>query len=305
MERISAMKTIHALLLAQLEKSVASLQDPGADDRVIHEVRRELKRARAALRLMRECLGRRAYRRENMAIRDAAKPLGAVRDRTVLLNWLSALKHPRDSGPERAFGMRVARTLQRERFHRHRRSSDRVRASIVLRGVIRRLAGLPAPLRGGGTGAGIVRVYKAGRRAFTQARQSGTDANLHEWRKQVKYLFNQINIVSPISGGHFANLLRRSDRLAECLGQDHDLAVLLAKIIQVSTAAGLTADSHEVRVWTDRVQQQRDSLQRAARELGKQLYARRPRDLRAKIDKCFKETRRVDRAAPRAASAMT
>jgi CHAD domain-containing protein len=111
-----------------------------------------------------------------------------------------------------------------------------------------------------------------------------SDARLHEWRKRVKYLFNQIDIVSRMSGGHFAKIRKQSYRLAEWLGQDHDLAVLQLKIGQISSKEGLAADSTEVRGWADRVPRQRAALQRRALRLGKQLYSERPEHVRAKID---------------------
>ena len=111
-----------------------------------------------------------------------------------------------------------------------------------------------------------------------------SDARLHEWRKRVKYLFNQIDIVSRMSGGHFAKIRKQSYRLAEWLGQDHDLAVLQQKIEQISSAEGLAADSREVRMWADRVRRQRAVLQRKARKLGNRLYSQRPKQVRARID---------------------
>ena len=55
-ERDSPMHIVRDMLVAQLDKSVAALQGRGARDPVIHDVRTELKRARASLRLMRKCL---------------------------------------------------------------------------------------------------------------------------------------------------------------------------------------------------------------------------------------------------------
>jgi hypothetical protein len=41
--------------------------------------------------LLRDALGKKAYRRENTALRDAARPLSAVRDGRVLLDALNSL----------------------------------------------------------------------------------------------------------------------------------------------------------------------------------------------------------------------
>lgn len=47
----------------------------------IHDARKRLKKARAALRLARLGLSKSEYRRENDTLRDAARPLSEVRDR--------------------------------------------------------------------------------------------------------------------------------------------------------------------------------------------------------------------------------
>jgi CHAD domain-containing protein len=203
----------------------------------------------------------------------------------VLLNRFSGLKRAKDSGGEKTFGLRVSRILQKERRERRQRLDGSAMAVTALQDARRRLASIPAPqLERAAVSVGIGRVYKSGRRAFALVQQKTTDARLHECRKQAKYLFNQIDIVSRMSGGHFTRLRKQSYRLAEWLGQDHDLAVLQQKIEQISSAEGLAADSREVRVWADRVRRQRAVLQRKARKLGKRLYSQRPKQVRAKID---------------------
>ena len=73
---------------------------------------------------------------------------------------------------------------------------------------------------------GFERTYRRGRRAWTRARRKGTSEALHEWRKEVKYLLYQLQIVEPAWGASERALARRLDRLADLLGEDHDLAVV-------------------------------------------------------------------------------
>lgn len=279
------MHAVRGMLVAQLDKSLAGLRERGVRDRVVHGVRRELKRARASLRLVRKCIGDRAYHRENLVMRDAARQLGAARDAKVLLNRFSGLRRANDSGEGKTFGVCVSQALHRERRENRQRLDGGGMAVTALQDARRRLANIPPPrLERAAVSVGIVRVYKSGRTAFAKVRQKATDARLHEWRKQVKYLFNQIDIVSRISGGHFKKFRKQSSRLAEWLGEDHDLAVLQQKISRISTTKGLAADSRAVAVWADRVRERRAALQRKARKLGKQLYSQHPEHIRAKID---------------------
>ena len=44
---------------------------------------------------------------------------------------------------------------------------------------------------------GVKRVYRQGRKAFDQVKAEATVENLHEWRKQVKYLRHQLELLAP------------------------------------------------------------------------------------------------------------
>src|SRR6185437_4230638 len=74
-----------------IRSALQALPAGKSDDESVHEARKDLKRARATLRLLREALGNSTYKRENAAIRDAARPLSEVRDGRVLLDALRSL----------------------------------------------------------------------------------------------------------------------------------------------------------------------------------------------------------------------
>ena len=71
----------------QLEVSIQRLEGDTDEDlgTAVHETRKSLKRLRATVRLGRDELGDEAYRRENVAFRDAGRRLGGARDSRVLL----------------------------------------------------------------------------------------------------------------------------------------------------------------------------------------------------------------------------
>src|SRR5438045_3832500 len=75
---------------------------PGSAE--IHEARKAIKRSRATLRLLRNTLSDHAYRLENSTLRDAAKPLSAVRDARVLLESLDDLMARARLEPKEAAG---------------------------------------------------------------------------------------------------------------------------------------------------------------------------------------------------------
>ena len=89
----------------QLEMSIERLEGDTDEDlgTAVHETRKGLKRLRATVRLGRDELGDEAYRRENVAFRDAGRRLGGARDSRVLLETFGALadRYPNEAPPER------------------------------------------------------------------------------------------------------------------------------------------------------------------------------------------------------------
>src|SRR4051794_31867359 len=80
------------ILRKQVGKALEALNTDGPlADEVVHDARKRLKKARALLRLLREALGPRIYRRENACLRDAGRPLTEVRDAKVLVDTFDEL----------------------------------------------------------------------------------------------------------------------------------------------------------------------------------------------------------------------
>ena len=74
------------------EDAVELLRDEDADPvEAVHEARKDLKKLRATLKLVRPALGQQAYGRENARFRDAGRALSDVRDAQVLADTLDAL----------------------------------------------------------------------------------------------------------------------------------------------------------------------------------------------------------------------
>ena len=72
----------------------------------------------------------------------------------------------------------------------------------------------------------IEEVYATGRESLRAARQTPTSERLHEWRKDTKYLWYDLQILEPLWPGVMTEWAAQAHRLSEYLGDDHDLAVL-------------------------------------------------------------------------------
>jgi hypothetical protein len=89
----SVSKGIRRIARKEIEKAQQELADPRetSTEEVVHGARKRFKRVRAVVRLVREGLGERRYRRENACFRDAARPLSEVRDAHALVQTLDRL----------------------------------------------------------------------------------------------------------------------------------------------------------------------------------------------------------------------
>jgi len=301
------MHTVRQVLVALLDEAIKELSQGAPSDRVVHAIREKLKRARAALRLLRPCIGAQAYHQQNLLIRDAARPLTMVRDADVLLQTLRSLEleaasKKADAAVDKAdaFSRLLHRELRRERIEERRRLSKRELhdEAAALRLVKRRIESISgARLDQAALGTALERTYKAGREAYAQVMRRSTDERLHEWRKQTKYLLAELDIVSPLNSDKFAKRRKRARRLGRRLGDDHDLAVLNRKIFQYAKGPNAASQNAAVEELLSRLARRRKVLQDEARRLGRLLYSAKAGDMRKKFDKSLRAPQQSPRRA--------
>jgi CHAD domain-containing protein len=275
-----AMQAARQALLARLERAAAGLKDGKSSDRSIHEIRRDLKRARAALRLLRECFGEAEYRRGNSLLRDAARVLNPVRDAKVLFVTLRSHDPHLGAPNPGTFMRRLYRVLgeRRRAARRELKRSDLIRAGRTLRELGSRAGALTERrLRRHSIDEPLKRAYRSARKAFARARRHETDEDLHEWRKQVKYLSNELEVVLDLGPPRFHKSHRRAHKLAERLGDDHDLALLTQEVLRNATAAHAPSRDDHVQEFLAHLARRRRTLQRKAFRLGERLFADRAR----------------------------
>jgi CHAD domain-containing protein len=263
-------------LVEQLDRAVAELEDPRR--RSIHDIRKKLKRARAALRLLRDCFGEAVYRRENSLLRDAARPLTPVRDAKVLFETLRYHDPKNGRADPGAFMRRLYRVLgeQRRAAKIALREGDLKRVAARLGALKRRVAALPEA-RLAQRRASLKRAYKSGRKAFVRVRRQRTDERLHEWRKQTQYFANEIGVLFGFLPKRFAKAHKRAQKLAEQLGEDHDLALLTQEVFRHAKGAQAPSRDETVQAFLGHLAGRRKALQRKAFRLGRRLYSSRAR----------------------------
>jgi CHAD domain-containing protein len=257
-----------------LDEAIAQLSENIRVDPVdaVHEARKAIKKERALLRLMRGSVPRHHRRREDRALRDAGRQLSEVRDAEVMLETFESLA--------KRYGALLPRhTFDQLRIH-FERGPDWQHSKLALRSAAEgagddltdiRVRMGDWKLRTEGWQAlepGIERIYRAGRQAW---RGADTDRSLetwHEWRKRVKDLWYQQRLLAEVGGPSVQGQAQDLDKLADLLGEDHDLGVLRAKLNDDPIPA--PADLAAV---TGAIDFRRAELQVEALSLGARIYS--------------------------------
>jgi CHAD domain-containing protein len=265
------------ILCRQIDKGLSCLAARRPSDGSIHRARKQIKMARATLRLLRSGLSVKQFRTENRRLRDAARPLSAARDAAVLRKIFQHLQ-PRRGGVHRLEeALEIERMLADEqvRVHRQVYGGQGIAHS---RRLLRKARGQASrwDLNKGGwstIGPGLRRVYRGGRKALQAICHAPSDAGFHEWRKQVKYLRDQIQLLRPVWPGSLDSLARQLHALADCLGDDHDLVVLRSKLTAKSSARSGKSTRQPM---LKRLVRESSELRRKALERGIRIYEEPP-----------------------------
>jgi CHAD domain-containing protein len=262
----------------QIALAREQLAGDGDVGEAVHEARKAFKRVRALARVARDELGDDVYRRENARYRATGRVLSGVRDAAVLVETLDALvARYRDELPRRAFAGLRATLDEGARAAHDALASDRGPIERVLGALDvadERVDG--GPLDGGDVAVlapGFARIYRRGRRALRRAERDADSEHLHELRKRAKDLWHATQVLRAAAPKKLKRLGRSAHELSDLLGDDHDLAVLLdaAHRHRRSLAGGERA------LLTALATRRRGELRRAALDLGRRVYKRKPR----------------------------
>jgi CHAD domain-containing protein len=286
---------LRRIALARADSALERLREAELIDdpaTCVHGARKDLKKLRALVRLLRRELGAGLYRAENRRYRDAGRQLSATRDAEVKLRTLEALRErfPERLAPEGVGGWR--RELEAERDRAVAGACRGASIAIARNAVEAGRARIAAwPLRSDSwrlVGPGVERSYRRGRKAMSRAAADPSGENLHEWRKRAKDLWYHLRILEEALPPPLAGSVERADRLAEALGDHHDLTVLGEDL-----AARSLPTLHRPAL-AEAIEQRRGELAAAAFEQGETLYADRPKAFSRKLRKGWERWRPPD-----------
>ena len=234
-------------------------------EEAVHGARKDMKKLRALLRLVRGELGEQTFARENACFRDAARELAGARDADVMLETLDSLDLSTGLGWELRKVIQTSRERDGARDDRDAASRDAV---AILKEGRKRVGDWPLEDDSfDALAGGLERTYRRGRRDFKAARVDPSVEALHEWRKRVKDLWYQQALLCRLWPPVMTAVGEEAHELSDRLGDDHDLAVL-ADWFKEHTEA-----DPDLQPAIDR---RRAELQQDAFALGARLYADKP-----------------------------
>ncbi|MBA1272380.1 CHAD domain-containing protein [Stutzerimonas azotifigens] len=299
--RHRADEEVRKVALGRLVKAVQALSVPPEQQAEgVHQARKRFKELRALLRLVRTPLGKR-FAQENCRIRDAGRGLAELRDATALLESWDALAGHYAQAFSAGPMQQVRQRLQARADNTIASEAGDTAAQIPkVIGELERTIGEVEdwPLSGKGFGLfaeGLAKTYGDGRAELARVRRDPSDEQLHEWRKRVKDLWYQTRLLMDAWPAVLRTQCKLLKRLADALGDDHDLAMMQQLMTQEPELFGSEETSRQVARY---LAMRRATLQGDALELGRRLYAESPKALVKRWQRYWKIARSVEAEQP-------
>jgi CHAD domain-containing protein len=257
----------------QIESALKLCRHPARQRGVtVHEVRKHLKKVRAAMRLAITEVGKDRHAREDRCVRKIGRLVSDLRDAQVRLQTLIQLRDETAKGPEDNPFPRVEELLSLERESFSAAFAGWQKQAIPqLERLEARL--LKWPLEGltwKQVCGAVEKIYKRGQRRRAKTINDLDPENFHAWRKRVKDLWYQLRILQPLNRMVLTEMAHDAEVLGELLGREHDLAFLWVRLEKEN---GDEALRDELAQLEKPIRKRGKRLRTNALELGRRFYA--------------------------------
>jgi CHAD domain-containing protein len=265
----------HAILQAieeevrQASLGLVMARQPRAE--TVHAARKALKNARGGVGLLRYGLGESAHDGANRAMRDAARLFAGIRDDEVLIRTLEDIRERvNDPAARRALDALMLRSRRDSKSRQIEFQATRLQRQNHARAMLIWCDQVGQCSQEGSDQAlvrGLRRSYAKARGAFRTARALPATEALHELRKSSRRLAASLEMIRSVSHRRSpSDLQKRLEALVECLGVDHDLALLAERAEQIGQ---LGEGGQSLGAWLAR---RRRNLQQRAMKLARKAF---------------------------------
>lgn len=258
----------------QLDVALAELSVPQVQVKSIHECRKALKRLRALVRLAAPSLKKGEAKKRIKALAAIAQLLSARRDQAVMLDTVAKLAS--EGGTSVAFTLAPLRAHLTAQVGEQPKPLD-VDSAAKARLLLLREAKKFSRLRFRGRGfealaGGLETSYGRARKAIKNAYSEPSDEAFHALRKSVQWHWRQMSLLARAWPEEFAVRVTAARELSQILGDDHDLAMLVAATV---AAEGISAEHKEAIV--ELCQSRQRTLRDAAEFRSERLFVESPK----------------------------
>ena len=217
----------------QIDCALHSCQHPAKQRGVtVHEVRKHLKKLRAAMRLAIGAVGKNCHAQEDRCVRKIGRSVSDLRDAQVRLHTFIQLRNKAAKNSERQLFPRTEELLLLERESFSAAFDGWQKAAIPqLENVKACLVAWPLHgLNWKQICNAVCKIYRRGQRALAATIDDPGSENLHAWRKRVKDVWYQLRILQPLNRVVLEEMAHDAEVLGELLGSEHDLDFLRARL---------------------------------------------------------------------------
>ena len=257
----------------EIEAALDLCRHPAVERGVtVHEVRKHLKKLRAAIRLAAGEVGQHRHRREDRRLREIGRLISDLRDTQVRLQTLGQL---RDLALKRTGKNPFPRiedllSMERESFSAAFAGWQK-QAIPMLENVGERLARWPMERLGWkGICNAVAKTYRSGQRRLAKTIKNPDPERFHRWRQRMKDLWYQLRILQPLNRLVLEEIANDARILGELLGRSHDFVFLLSRL---QNERGEETLCEEIARLEKLIPKRSAKLQLDALELGRRFYA--------------------------------
>lgn len=273
-------QAVRAIADEQILRALSALSQDTVTPECVHECRKVVKRLRSLLKLLEPELGKRQTKKLYRSIGQTGKMLAGARDAHVLEQTIAKL--------DKRYAKQAVAILAplKSQLRATPGSSgaglkpdEIARVEAAFRTEQRKFDNLSIKACGFAlVEKGLMETYRAVCRNAKKAFAQPTDENFHELRKAVQWHWRHMALLSRAWPGYFAARIEACRELAECLGDDHDLAMIVAHVGELGT---LPPDAKTQITVLARARQR--ELRTVAGALVERLFAERPKAFTERI----------------------
>jgi len=257
----------------QIESALRLCRHPAKERGVtVHEVRKHLKKVRAAMRLAIGEVGKNRHAREDRCVRKIGRLVSDLRDAQVRLQTLVHLQEraAKRSGENSFPHTEELLSLERESFSAAFAGWQKQAVPQLERAEARLMEWPFEGLTWKQICGAVGKIYKRGQRGLAKTIKDPVPENFHAWRKRVKDIWYQLRILQPLNRVVLEEMAHDAEVLGELLGLEHDLHFLLARLERESGDETLL---DELALLRKVISRHGKRLRTNALELGRRFYA--------------------------------